>query len=187
MLEISEREWYHEILLTAKNLHELSRSPSSYIIPVIPHSLPSEIVEGEHCVIVDLLNLAPGSSSPAKSFKTEAIGLEPVISTQSRQPSLAREDFGLVPQASKKDDRGSRLERLPFPKKGSCSAPKASKKGRLVPERLKTPGAGVEDFFPWVSLISSHPPTREEEEEEEDMADLVQNFGARKPQTRGQL
>ena len=49
-----------------------------------------------------------------------------------------------------------------------------------MPERLKTLGAGVEDFVPWVSPISSRPPAREEEEEEDEMADLVHNFGARK-------
>ena len=91
---------------------------------------------------------------------------------------MAREDFDLVPQASKKDHRGSRLEHLPFEKKGSRPAPQASKKGRQVPERLKTPGAGVEDFVPWVSPISSYPLAREEEEEEDEMADLVHNFGA---------
>ena len=31
---------------------------------------------------------------------------------------------------------------------------KASKKGSQVPEWLRAPGAGVEDFVPWVSLIS---------------------------------
>ena len=106
-----------------------------------------------------------------------------MTSTQSGQPSFAREDFGLVPQASKKDDRGSRLERLPFVKKGTCPSPQESKKGRRVLELLKTLGAGVEDFIPWVSPISSCPPAREEEEEEEEkeeMADLVHNFGARK-------
>ena len=41
LLEISERERHHEILLTARNLRELSRSPSPYIIPVIPRSLPT--------------------------------------------------------------------------------------------------------------------------------------------------
>ena len=137
-------------------------------------------MEGEHYVIADLLNLALTSSSPTKNFETEAVGQEQVISTQSGQPSLAREDFGLVPQASKKDDRGSRLERLPFAKKGSLPAPQASKKGTRVPERLKTPGAGVEDFVPWVSPISSRPLAREEEEQEEEMANLVHNFGARK-------
>ena len=105
-------------------------------------------MEGEHYVIAELLNLAPGSSSPAKNSKTEAIALELVISTQSGQPSLARENSGLVPQVSKKDDRGSRLERLPLTKEGSRPAPQASKKGMRVPERLKTPGTRVEDFVP---------------------------------------
>ena len=49
-----------------------------------------------------------------------------------------------------------------------------------MPERLKAPGARVEDFIPWVSLVSSGSPTREEEEGEEEMADLVHNFGAQK-------
>ena len=44
LLEIFERERYHEILLTTKNLRELSRSLSPYIIPVIPRPLPTEIV-----------------------------------------------------------------------------------------------------------------------------------------------
>ena len=39
LLEISERERHHEILLTGKNLRELSRSPSPYIIPIIPRPL----------------------------------------------------------------------------------------------------------------------------------------------------
>ena len=41
LLEISERERHHEILLTAKNLHELSHSPSPYIISVLPRPLPA--------------------------------------------------------------------------------------------------------------------------------------------------
>ena len=49
-----------------------------------------------------------------------------------------------------------------------------------MPERPKTLEAGVEDFVPWVSPISSRPLAREEEEEENEMADLVHKFGARK-------
>ena len=180
LLEIFEWERHHEMLLFSKNLLELSHSPSPSIIPVIKRHLPVEIVEGEHYVIADFLNLAPGSSSPTKKSETGAVGRELVISSQSGQPSLAREDSGLVRQASKKDDRGIRLERLPFAKKDSRPTPQASKKGRWVPERLKTPRARVEDFVSWVSPISSCPPAREEEEEDEEMADLVHNFGARK-------
>ena len=79
LLEIFERERYHEILLIVKNLRDLSSSPSPYTITVIPHPLPIEIVEGEHYVIVDLLNLAPDSLSSTRNSETEAVGLELVI------------------------------------------------------------------------------------------------------------
>ena len=134
LLEISEREHHHKILLTERNLHELSRSPSPYIIPVIPRILPAKIVEREHYVIVDLLNLAPGSLSLAKTSKTETVGRELVISTQPGQPSLAREGSDLVPRASKKDDRGSCLERLPFTKKGSRPASQVQRRGGRCPK-----------------------------------------------------
>ena len=93
---------------------------------------------------------------------------------------MARHDSDPAPQASNEVDKGSRLERLPSTKKGSCPAPQASKKGRRVPERRRAPGTGVEDFVLWVAPISSRPPTSEEEEEEDKMADLVHNFSARK-------
>ena len=163
LLKISERERHHAILLTTKNLRDLSSSPSPYIIPVIPCFLLAEIVEGENYVIVDLLNLAPSNSSPTGNSETEATGRELVISNQPGHPSLASGNSGLVLQASKKNNRGSCLERLPFAKKGSRPTVQASKKGRQAPERLKAPGAGLEDFVPWVSPTSSHPPASKEE------------------------
>ena len=179
LLEISERERHHKILLTAKNLRDLSHSPSPYTIPVIPHPLPIEIVEGEHFIIADLQHLVLGSSPPAKDSETEAVGRELVISTQPEQPSLSREDLGLIPLASKKDDRGIRLERPLFAREGPRLTPQASKKGRRALKRSKELGAGVEDFIPWVPPTSSHP-AREEEEEEDEMTDFVHNFTARK-------
>ena len=80
-------------------------------------------MEGEHYVIADLLILALSSLSSTKNSETKAVGRELVISTQSGQPSLARKDFFLVPQASKKDDSGSHLNHLPFAKKGSRPGP----------------------------------------------------------------
>ena len=137
------------------NLHELSRNPSPYVLPVIPRPLSSEIEEGEHHVIVDLSNLAPGSSSPAQTSETEVVGRELVISLRPEQPSLAREDSGLAPRASKKVDRGIRLEGFPFTKKDSRPTPKALKKGIRVPGRRRVSGAEVEDFVPWFAPISS--------------------------------
>ena len=180
LLEISERERHHEILLTVKNLCELSRNPSPYTLPVIPRSLPTEVVESEHYVIVDLLTLVPSSSSPAQTSETEVVGRELSISLRLEQPSLARENPGVTPQASKEVDKGSCLKHLPFMKKGSHPAPQASKKGRWVPGQRRALGTRVEDFVPWVALISSLPPASEEEEEEDQTADLIHNYGTQK-------
>ena len=107
-----------------KNLRELSHNPSPYTLLVIPRPFPTKVVDGEHYIIVDLLNLVSGSSSPAQTSNTEVVGRELVISLRSEQPSLAREDPGVAPRASKEVDRDSRLKRLPFTKKGSHPTPK---------------------------------------------------------------
>ena len=80
-----------------KNLRELSHNTSPYVLPVIPRPLYPEVEEGEHYVITDLLNLAPGSLFSAQTSETEVVSWELVISLQPEQPSSAREDFGLAP------------------------------------------------------------------------------------------
>ena len=96
-MEIFEQERNHKVLLTVKNLHDLSHHSSPYSVPIIPRPLPSEIVEGELFITADFLNLILGSSSPARAAESEAVGQELVISTQPMQPSSAREDFGPTP------------------------------------------------------------------------------------------
>ena len=61
LLEITERERNHELLLSLKNLQELGVSPFLYIVPVLPHPLLAEPLKG-HFDLVDLLKLMPGSS-----------------------------------------------------------------------------------------------------------------------------
>ena len=75
-LEISEQEWHHEVLLTVKNLDDLSHHSTPYSVPIIPCPLPSEIVEGEHFFTKDLLKFIPGSSSSARESETEATSQE---------------------------------------------------------------------------------------------------------------
>ena len=58
--EITEGERNHELLLFVKNLQELGVDPFPYIVPIIPRSLPKEIIKGEHCGLADLLKLIPG-------------------------------------------------------------------------------------------------------------------------------
>ena len=66
LLEISKQERHHDVLLTVKNLHDLSRFSSLYSVPIIPRPLHSEVVEGEHFVDEDLLSLIPGGSFLAR-------------------------------------------------------------------------------------------------------------------------
>ena len=48
LLEIFELEHHCEVLLTLKNLVDVQQSSTPYSLPIIPCSLPSEIVGGEH-------------------------------------------------------------------------------------------------------------------------------------------
>ena len=63
LLEIIERECYHELIFSVKNRQELGASPSPYIVHVLPRPLPNEVVKGEHFVLADLLRSLPGGSS----------------------------------------------------------------------------------------------------------------------------
>ena len=74
LLEFFKQEWHYEVLFTVKNMHDLSCHPSPYNVSIIPYPLPSEIMEGEHFVTTDLLNLIPGSSSSAREPEIEVAG-----------------------------------------------------------------------------------------------------------------
>ena len=63
LLEITERERNHELLLSMKNLREMGASPFPYIVSALPRLLPFELVKGEHFVLSDVLKLILGSSS----------------------------------------------------------------------------------------------------------------------------
>ena len=70
LLEISEHERHHEVLLTVKNLHDLRRHPLPYNVLIIPRPLPSEVVECEHFLAADLLSLILGGSSPTMEVES---------------------------------------------------------------------------------------------------------------------
>ena len=71
LIEITEGEHNHGLLLSLKNLRELGANPFLYIVPVIPRMLLVELVRGEHFVIADLLESIPGSSSQAGSIQEQ--------------------------------------------------------------------------------------------------------------------
>ena len=63
LLEISERERHYQVLLTRENISSVRNNPAPYTLPVIPRPLPSNVMEGEHFVLVDVRCLASGGAS----------------------------------------------------------------------------------------------------------------------------
>ena len=66
LLEITEREHHHELLLSVKNLQGLGANPFLYIVSVLCRHLPNEVIKGEHFVLVDLLKSLLGGFSQAE-------------------------------------------------------------------------------------------------------------------------
>ena len=117
LLEITEREPNHVILLSAKNLHELGASPFPYIVTVIPCPFPKELIKGEHFILVDLLKSIPGSSSQAGSDQEpQAEFAQEALTTFVRpyQSSLVVQDPKPAPQETKKKKRkqGEKIEQV---------------------------------------------------------------------------
>ena len=71
-----------------------------------------------------------------------------MIHTRPGQSFTASEDSGPTPQASRRGERGSCLERPPLARKGSLPAPQVLKRKKGTSRQQKVPGAKVEDFFP---------------------------------------
>ena len=55
----------HELLLTLGNLKDLATCAFPYNIPIVPHSLPTNLIKGEHFILIDLCKSISGSSSHA--------------------------------------------------------------------------------------------------------------------------
>ena len=71
LLEIFEQEHHYEVLLTPNNLADVRRNPAPYNLLIIPRPLPSEIVDGEHFITTDLLNLIADSASSSRVLDVE--------------------------------------------------------------------------------------------------------------------
>ena len=147
LLEITERERKYKLISSVKNLRELGASPFRYIVPIIPYSLPKELVKGEHFVLVDLLTSIPGGSLQAGSAP------EP-------QAEIAHNTSATFVQ----------LDQSPLDEHYSRPAPEAVKKKKKG--KVKAVGEELEGFVDWVDLIASDPI----EKREDDMFSLAIGF-----------
>ena len=152
-----------------KNLHDLSCHSSPYSVPIIPRPLPSEIVEGEHFVVADLLSLIPDGSSLAREAESEAAGWELALNLRNLPP-LAKISAHLLKRPSKA--KGVAIwSVLPWQERTPVLSPEHRRKRRGVDRKF------LEQGWRTSFLGSSYSPDREEEEEEEDdMSGLVHNF-----------
>ena len=108
LLEIFEREHHCQVLLTRENISAVRNNPAPYTLPVIPRPLPSNVVEGEHFVLVDIRRLASGNVSSSRDLVVEASSrvqgarsLSHSLTSSSRGPdssSVDREVSGQGPE-----------------------------------------------------------------------------------------
>ena len=141
LLEISKQERHYEVLLTLKNLADVRWNPAPYSFLIIQRPLPSEIVDEEHFVIADLLNLIASRASPSRDLDAETSSRELVSRTLSVPSTSTSGGSGSTQPAPSRGERGSRPKRLLLPRKGNSSTPRALKiKRRGTIKRRNAPG-----------------------------------------------
>ena len=122
--------------MTARNLRELAVCAFSYIIPVIPLSLPTELIEGEHFVLADLCKSNPGGSSREVAQEDQA---EAAIGALMRSVRIIHpQSLWPTPRPGKNDQDRKRVWQT-----------------KVVSTRL-------EDFMDWTGILVNKPAEEEE-------------------------
>ena len=151
--EISEQERHYKVLLIPYNISVVRRNPVPYTLPVIPQPLPSDIVEGEHFVIIDLRRLISSSARPSGGPVVEASSRMQGAGNASGSSTSPSEDSSSALPVPNRRTRSNRPERLPLLERVVGSAPRVIKiKWKGVARRRNGPGSKGEDFVPWVSV-----------------------------------
>ena len=181
LLEISEKKWHYKVLLTPDNISVVRRNPAPYTLPVIPQSLPSDVVEGEHFVIADLRRLVSSNTRPSGGPVVEASSPVPGAWSASGSSTSPSEDSSSGQPVLSRRTRSSRAEQLPLPEQVTGSAPRViTIKRKVATGQRNAPGSKGEDFIPWVSGEPEDFQDLEEEEQEERMTGLLDRYVARK-------
>ena len=168
LLEVSEQERHCEVLLTLKNLADVRRSPTPYSLSIIPWSLPSEIVGGEHFVTTHLLDFLVGRMLSTRNPEAEALSREQA-SRASSVPSTSTSGGSSYALPVPSPEEGSVCPvGLSLPRMRIDPAPRVlTIKKKRTTQGKSACGAQVEDFIPWVHSEPIRPSLLEEEEEEE--------------------
>ena len=180
LLEISERERHYQVLLTRENISAVRHNPAPYTFPVIPRSLPSNVVEGEHFVLADVRRLVSGNASSSRDLVVEASSRVQGDRSASRSPASSSRGSDLSLAA----DRGvgwHGLECILPLTQVARAAPRVVKvKRKKAPKRRNALGSRCENFVPWVPDDTDGPQDLEEEERMEKRPGLLDRYAARK-------
>ena len=181
LLKVSEQERHCEVFLTLKNLADVRGSPAPYSLLIIPHSLPSEIVGGEHFVTTDMLDFLVGRAPSPGDPEAKALSREQELRTSSVLSTSTSEGSSfalpvLGPKAGSVCPAG-----LPLPRKRIDPASRVlTIKKKRTTQGKSARRAQVEDFIPWVRFEPSRLSLSEEAKEEEEMTGLPDRYAARK-------
>ena len=181
LLEVFEQERHCEVLMTLKNLADVSQSPAPYSLPIIPRSLPSKIVSEEHFVTANLLDFLAGREPSSGDPEAEALSREQALRASSI-PSTSTSGGSSSALPVPGLEAGSVCPTgLPLPRKRIDPAPLVlTIKNKRTSQGKSAPGAQVEDFIPWVRSEPIRPSLSEEEEEEEEMTGFLDRYATRK-------
>ena len=179
--EIFKQERHYKVLLSLDNISAVRRNPAPYTLPVIPRSLPSNIVEGEHFVIADLRCLISSSARPSGGLVVEASSRVQGAGSASGSSTSPSEDSTSAHPVPSQRTRSSLPERLPLPEGVAGSAPRVIKiKRKGAAGRRDAPRSKEEDFVPWVSAEHENFQDLEEEDWEDRMTRLLDRYAAHK-------
>ena len=112
LLEIFERERHYQVLLTRENISAVRRNLAPYTLPVIPRPLPSNVVEGEHFVLVDVRCLVSSSASSFRDLVVEASSQVQGARSTSRLFASSSGGSSSSPSAPSRKAKKGRPERL---------------------------------------------------------------------------
>ena len=181
LLDIFEGERHCQVLLTSKNISAMRRNPAPYTLPVIPRSLPSDIVEVEHFVIADLRRLVFGGANSSKDSVVEESSRVQGVGSASRSSASSRGGSSSFPPAPCRRARSDHPECfLPLASVAGAAPRVVKVKRKRVLGRRNAPGSKSENFVPWVSADPDGPQDLEEEERVERMVGLLDRYAARK-------
>ena len=180
LLKIFERERHYQVLLTRENISTMRRNPAPYTLPVIPRSLPSNIVEGEHFVLVDVRRLVSGGTSSSRDPVIEASSQVQGARSVSRSSASSSGDSSSSPSAPSRRAKKGRPECfLPLAQVAGVAPRVVKVKRKRALGRRNTPGSKGENFIPWIPDDANDPQDLEEERMERTLG-LLDRYAARK-------